>query len=251
MICLIQGLTSGSDIRVRWSVRAQLDSAGLHDIFDKVAQWNDEVTTRMIRQYDEEAEADRRDLLEEQDQMLLQSMRKPEDVFRALLHMTSGSKAGAYLLNSLRHLLLIKEGGDEKVRYFQLIDRLITSIIMNDTPELGQDFSRAFGTSVSHLIGKFVEQEKMENALQEIKQLRASLAEVTREKIELSEEMDRDDLIASLKSQVAEFERDQHPCLLLYASLGRWLPLLASRCVRPFAVWPAPVCGCECPHRDH
>jgi cytokinesis protein len=206
MICLIQGLTSGSDIRARCSIRAQLETAGLLGIFYKVRQWNDDATTRMIRQYEQEAEADRRDLLEEQDRIVLQSMRSPEDVFRALLQMTRGSKASAYLLNSLRHLLLIKEEGDQKVRYFQLIDRLITSIIMNDTPDLGQDFSRAFGTSVSHLIGKFVEQERMDNAFQEVQELRASLAQVTREKFELSEEINRDDLVASLKSQIAELE---------------------------------------------
>ncbi len=206
MICLIQGLTSGNDIRARCSIRAQLETAGLLGVFYKVRQWNDEPTTRMIRQYEEEADIDRRELLEEQDQVVLQSMRSPEDVFRALLQMTRGSKASAYLLNSLRHLLLIKEEGDQKVRYFQLIDRLITSIILNDTPDLGQDFSRAFGTSVSQLISKFVEQERMDNAFQEVRELRAALERVTREKIELSEEINRDDLVASLKGQVAELE---------------------------------------------
>ena len=206
MIFLVQGLTSGSNMRARSSIRTQLETAGLLSIFYKVRQWNDEATTRMIRQYEEESEADRRELLEEQDRVVLQSMRSPEDVFRALLQMTRGSKASAYLLNSLRHLLLIKEEGDQKVRYFQLIDKLITSIIMNETPDLSQDFSRAFGTPVSHLIGKFIEQERMDDAVQEVKELRASLARVTREKMELTDEMNGDDLVASLKSQVTDLE---------------------------------------------
>ena len=206
MICLVIGLTSGSDIRARCSIRAQLEAAGLLGVLEKVKRWNDEMTLRFIRQYEEEADSDRRELMEEQDQIVLQSMRNPEDVFRALLQMTRGSKASVYLLNSLRHLLLIKEDGDEKVRYFQLIDRLITSIVMSDTPDLNQDFSRAFSISVSHLMGKFVEQERMESALLEVKDLKSTLARVTREKIELSEEMNGDDLVAKLKLQVTELE---------------------------------------------
>lgn len=206
MICLVQGLTSGGDIRARCSIRAQLETSGLLLVFHKIKQWNEDNTSRMIRSYEEEAENDRRDIVDEQNQVLIHSMRSPEDVFRALIQMTRGSRASSYLLNSLRHLLLIKEEGDMKVRYFQLIDRLITSIVMSDTPDLTQDFSRAFSVSVSHLMGKFVEQERMENALEEVKELKAALVRSEREKADLSEEMNRDDLVASLKTHVAELE---------------------------------------------
>ena len=206
MICLVQGLTSGNDVRSRGSMRSQLEVAGLLNTFHKIRPWNDQMINRMLLQYEEQAEADQRELVEAQDLIMLQSMRNPEDVFRALVQMTRGSKASAYLLNSLRHLLLIKGEGEQRTRYFQLIDRLITSIVLNDTPDLGQDFSRAFGISVSHLVGKFVEQERMESAVLEVKELRAVLAQVNREKAELSEEINRNDLVASLKSQVTDLE---------------------------------------------
>ena len=160
----------------------------------------------MIREYEAEAEDDRLDLIEAQDRVLLQSMRDPQDVFRALLQMTKGSQASAYLINSLRHLLLIKEEGDQRTRYFQLIDRLITSIVTSDSPDLNQDFARAFGISVSHVVAKFVEQDKLDSALLEIRGLKASLAKMSREKAEMTEEMSRDDLVASLKAQVVELE---------------------------------------------
>lgn len=160
----------------------------------------------MITQYEDEAESDRRDLSDEQDQVLLRSLRSPEEVFSALLQKTKGTKASGYLLDALRHMVLIKEEGDQKVRYFQLIDRLIASIVTNDTPDLGQDFSRAFGVSVSHLVGRFVEQDRMEAYVNDIRQLKVELANVKREKIELSEEMGRDDLVATLKSQATELE---------------------------------------------
>jgi len=92
---------------------------------------------------------------------------------------TKGTKASAHLLDSMRHLLLIKAEGEEKVRYFQLIDQLITSIVMSDTLELGNDFNRAFGSSVSHVIAKFVEQERVDKAVDEVRELKVALATVS------------------------------------------------------------------------
>lgn len=205
-LMLVQSLASSTDIRSRCSTRAQLETCGLLPVLKKAKRWNEPSIMCTIRQYEEEAEYDRRDLAEERDQLLLKSMRSPEDVFRALLQTTKGSKASSYLLNSLRHLLIIKEDGDQKVRYFQLIDQLIGSIVMGDTPDLGHDFSRAFGVSVSHLMGKFVEQEKLDNAIGEVKELKLALAKETREKVDLMEEINSNDLVSSLKSHIVELE---------------------------------------------
>jgi cytokinesis protein len=205
-VYLVQVLATGSDIRGRCAIRAQLETAGVLSLFRKLRSWNDEQINRMIEQYEEEAESDRRDLADEHDRLVLRSLRNPQDVFAALLQKTQGTKASAYLLDALRHMVLIKEEGDQKVRYFQLIDRLITSIVTSDTPDLGQDFSRAFGVSVSHLIGRFVEQERMDNYLSEVQSLKIELANERREKMELLEEMNRDDLVASLKAHVTELE---------------------------------------------
>jgi cytokinesis protein len=206
MICLVKGLTSGHDVRARCALRSQLEAAGLLPVFRKVKRWNDDRATLLIKQYEEEAENDRIDLIDSQNKILLKSMRDPGDVYNALFKMTEGTKASKYLLNSLQHLLLIKEDGDQRVRYFQLIDRLITSIVMSDMPDLNQDFARAFGISVSHVMGKFVEQERLDSSMGEIKDLKASLAQMTREKAEISEVVDRDEVVASLKAQVADLE---------------------------------------------
>jgi cytokinesis protein len=111
MIYLISAITSANDIRVRCSIRAQLESAGLLNIFHKIRGWRDEQTIRMIRQYEEEAERDRLDLIEEADIDLLKSTRSPKDVFEALMQKTKGTKASGHLLDAMRHLLLIKAEG--------------------------------------------------------------------------------------------------------------------------------------------
>lgn len=125
---------------------------------------------------------------------------------------TRGTKASGHLLDAMRHLLLIKAEGDEKDRYFQLIDQLVTSVVMNDSPELGNDFSRAFGMSVSHVISKFVETERVDKAVEEVKTLRAELASAHREKAALAEEVSKgtDGLVGQLKSQIHELEDKLH-----------------------------------------
>jgi cytokinesis protein len=208
MIYLIMAMTSANDIRVRCSIRSQLESADLMKVFQKIRAWRDEQTIRMIRQYEEEAERDRQDLMEEADLDLLKSTRSPKDVFEALMQKTKGSKASAHLLDSMRHLLLIKAEGEEKVRYFQLIDQLITSVVMNDSPDLGHDFSRAFGMSVTNVISKFVEQERVDKAVDEVRELKIALATAHREKAALVEEVaiGNDGLVGQLKAHVAELE---------------------------------------------
>lgn len=212
MIYLVSAITSANDIRIRCSIRAQLESAGLLNIFHKIRGWRDEQTIRMIRQYEEEAERDRLDLVEESDLNLLKSTRSPKDVFEALMQKTKGTKASGHLLDAMRHLLLIKAEGDEKVRYFQLIDQLITSVVMNDSPELGHDWTRAFGASVSHVISKFVEQERVDQAVQEVKEMKTALATAHREKAALAEEISagNDGLVGQLKAHIAELEDKLH-----------------------------------------
>jgi cytokinesis protein len=208
MICLLQGLTSANDMRTRISVRHQLDVANVGHVLHIMKDWNDPGMDRLIRQYEEEEEADRRDLAQEQNRQQLDQLRTPEEVLRALLDSTKGSKASAYLLNSFRHLLLIKEEGDERVRFFQLIDQLIQSIVMHDSPDLNQEFARAFGMSVTQVIGKFVEQQRLNDALDDLRTAKSRLGEVEREKTELLEEISAGDqgLVGRLKAQVADLE---------------------------------------------
>lgn len=205
MLYLAQLMASSNQLRSRCSVRSQLEASGLIAIFDKVRPWREPGIQNIIQEYEEEAEADRRELLEEQQQTLLHSMRAPEDVFRALLQNTRGTKASAYFLNAMRHMLLIRQNHDF-VRFYQLIDRLIVSIVTSDTPEMSHDFSRAFGISVTHLIGKFVEQDRMEQATEEIKMLKAAVSRADRERADMADEMagGNDGLVGQLKAQVQE-----------------------------------------------
>lgn len=205
---LLSGLVSGDDIRGRISIRGQLELAHIRDLIKLLKEWKEPKLDDHIVRYEEEEEADRREFMVEQNHLKLHSMNSPEDVLRSLLQQNNGSKAGGFLLNTFRHLLLIKEEGEERSRYFQLIDQLVGSIVMHDTPDLSSDFGKAFGISVSQLMGKFVEQQQLEEARNETKALKARLAQSEREKQDLVEEMSEGNksLVDRLKKQIADLE---------------------------------------------
>lgn len=205
MLFLVNALISSRDLRTRCSIRSQLEASGVPQIHAQIRAWKEPVLDGHLIAYAKEAEKDRRELVASQQATLLNTMRAPEDVFRSLLQTTRGSKSSGYLLNTLRHMLLIH---NDQERYFQLIDRLIVSIVMNDSPDMGQDFARAFGISVTHLIGKFVEQDRIESAMDEIKGLKSALNRSELENADLTEKLEggSDQLVRELRARISELE---------------------------------------------
>lgn len=191
------------------SVRGQLDIAGVAALLETIKDWREPRLLRHLEQFYDEEEADRKEFLEQQAMVQVETMKNPEEMVRALLDKTKGTKASAYLLNTFRHMLLIKEEGDERVRFFQLIDQLIQSIVMHDSPDLNQDFARAFGISVSQLMGKFVDQQQLEKVEVENKQLKSDLAGLKREKQDLLDEMaeGNQSLVDRLRKQIADLQK--------------------------------------------
>ena len=207
MLYLAQSLVLYSDdIRVRCSLRSQLESAGLLKCLEKLRGWHHDQLDRLIRQYEDEAEADRMELSGKQFQAELITAKTLREILPALQDKTKGTKSNDYLMSVLRHLLLIDETGAERDRYFQLIDKLITSIVMSETPDLQQDFSKAFGTPVSRLMSRFVDQDALENARKDNKRLLAEVTRLQRETTDMMDEINSNDIVASLKSQIADLE---------------------------------------------
>ena len=203
MMLLVNTLLQSHDLRTRCSIRSQLESGGVLSIMVKLQAWREDYIDKAILTYNQEAEADRKELIADQKIDKLQNMRSPEEICRALLQTTRGTKSSAYLLSIFQHLAFVP---DHRERYYQLISRLIESIVMSDSPDIGHDFSRAFGISVSHLIGKFVEQDRLDTADKEIKKLRFDLQTMEREKGDLAAELSSDSLVSELKQQIADLE---------------------------------------------
>ena len=74
---------------------------------------------------------DERRLKERMDQEILRDLANPEDVWTALRSKTQNCKARDYFLSMMQHLLLIREEGPALVHYFQLIDSMVTDVVMD------------------------------------------------------------------------------------------------------------------------
>lgn len=75
-----------------------------------------------------------------------------------------------------------------RTRYFQLIDALITQVVL-DRRGLDQDWSNSVSITVSQVLSKMADQEKVEAALQEAEEAKAIAEKALREKQELQNEL--------------------------------------------------------------
>lgn len=148
---------------------------------------------------------DERKLRERVDQEILKDLASPEDVYNALTAKTSDSKARDYFLSMMQHLLLIREEGPGLVHYFQLIDSMVTDLVMDK--KLGGAEQR-LGHSVERIIAQFNEADRYQHVEDELAKANAALLRLKLEKETLEDEISQGDngLVGVLKGKVAHLE---------------------------------------------
>ncbi|CAG8768523.1 11408_t:CDS:2, partial [Gigaspora rosea] len=65
-----------------------------------------------------------------------------------ILASVQGTRAYDFFLSAMQHLLLIRDDGEARTKYFQLIDSLVTQVVL-DRHGLDQDWSQSVGLTVS------------------------------------------------------------------------------------------------------
>ena len=75
-----------------------------------------------------------------------------------------------------------------RTRYFQLIDALVTRVVL-DRRGLDQEWFNAVNVTVSQVLSKMADQEKLTNALEEAKEAKTVAEKALREKQELQNEL--------------------------------------------------------------
>ncbi|OWZ64306.1 hypothetical protein AYX15_03948 [Cryptococcus neoformans] len=210
MVLLIVSLPTSNDRKTRSSIRNQLDLAVLPIIIQNLRQLHDPEINMQLDIYEENERNDRANMVDQERETLLKSLKTPEQIIPLLLERTKGSQSSRYLIDILRHFLLIdSDGDDEQARYFQLLDELISTIVMGSSPDLHYEFRDAFGKSIAHLFGKLVEHHRVDEAMAEVKELRLVNQRLQIEKQELDEEISagNDGLVGKLKGQVMDLEQ--------------------------------------------
>ncbi|KAI9293249.1 hypothetical protein K502DRAFT_366874 [Neoconidiobolus thromboides FSU 785] len=189
------------ELEIRMHIRNQLNLCRLGNIIKLMKELGSELINLQIRKFERVAELDMAELIENYNNHILQNMNDPRDVFEALLTSVGDSKAYDYFLSALQHMLLIRYDDDLKTRYYQVIDNVITDIVM-DQHYLENGYIRQNG-SVSTIIAKFEKEEQLEKALVELKETKEQLHKTIGRKNELELEltMREDGLVTALKSR--------------------------------------------------
>lgn len=148
---------------------------------------------------------DERRLRERLDQEVLRDLNNPQDVYNAISARTQDTKARGHFLSMMQHLLLIREEGKPMVHYYQLIDSLVTDVVM-DKKLAGAE--QRIGHSVERIIAQFNEADRHQAVEAEAAEARATVARLRLEKEALEEEVaqGQDGLVGRLKSQLTHAE---------------------------------------------
>lgn len=186
-----------------------MDASGLRRILKKLRSFNHPSIERTIHQYESDAEDDFEQVVENFNQDVLRDMSNPSDVYNAIMSNVEGTRAYDFFLSAMQHLLLIREEGESRIRYFQLIDRLITSIVL-DRKSIDGDFSSIMGVSVNSVVAKFADQDRLQEAITETTELKVIISKLKRDKEALEEEVNQgnDGLVKNLKTRLARTEED-------------------------------------------
>ncbi|KAF9436650.1 hypothetical protein BGZ76_003376 [Entomortierella beljakovae] len=185
------------DIEFRMHLRSQLTTSDL----------NNDTVNRQLNIFEDEAENDYEDMIEFYNHRILNDMSDPYDVFHTLLRSVESSRAYDFFLSLLQHMLLIREEGDLRIRYFQLMDSIVTQIVL-DRRGVTDDFDRKLGISVNQLVSKLVDQDRLRYALDDAKQAKQELDVVLRQKNDLELEVGQKDdgMVSQLKANIHSLE---------------------------------------------
>ncbi|KIJ37716.1 hypothetical protein M422DRAFT_177632 [Sphaerobolus stellatus SS14] len=206
---LIVGLVvECDDLDLRIHHRTNMEAAGVRRIFDRLAEFDSSQINRQLKNWETFAAEDNQRLLELYDQQVLKNVRDPEEVFRAIEKKVAGTKANDYFLSAMRHLLLIRGEDEEQAKYYQLLDSLVSSIVLDRNPNFAGGLSSITGVSVARLFAQMGDQERAKQIEDEAKVLRARVVELEQDREDMAVRLAQsaDGLVGNLQSRVQSLE---------------------------------------------
>lgn len=207
MLLISNLISEARDLTVRVHLRAQMEVSGLRRILDKLAVFDHPNLRRMVSDFIEDSAADDADVAEDFKEDVLMNFSDPKGVFDAIVVNTEG-RAFDFFTSAMKHLLLIPKEPDMRLRYFQLIDTVVSSVV-TDRKGLNGDFSALVGSSVASIAARFGDQDRLQEAIEDAADAKATVIKLKREQEALKEEIAQKDqgLVGKLKSRVDNLER--------------------------------------------
>ena len=208
---LINTILEKADVPdLRMQLRSQMVVAGVAELLEHARRLRSPIVNKLLDVYEREAKKDHQQLIQRVNQDILSNMQDPQEICRAILSTVEGSPAHAHFLSTMQHLLLIRAEGDQRTRYYQLIDTLVTSVVLDSRTDLKGTLSEQVGASVERLVAQLDGQWQAMQAISDAAtdKLRVELEQVKGEMVALLKDvtMSEDGLIGKLKAQLAGAE---------------------------------------------
>lgn len=194
------------DLDLRLHHRSQMEAAGLKRIMSTCRSFQVPPIDKQLKILQNMLDEDEKRLSERLDQEVLRDMTDPEQVYQAIRSKTSNSRAHDHFLSMLQHLLLIREEGPAMVHYYQLIDSMVTDIVL-DKKLAGAE--QRIGRSVERIIAQFNEADRYQSIEEEATEAKAQVLRLKLEKEVLEEEIagGHDGLVRKIKTKLAHLEQ--------------------------------------------
>ncbi|CAN6664543.1 protein Bni1p [Trichomonascus vanleenenianus] len=204
---LVNVIVQGSpDLKIRVHLRSQLKASGLPRIAAKMQQFKYEHINEQIQKYDEAAALDYEDLLNIEREEDIRNMDDPNEIVHEIWSRVRGTNAEGYFLSAMQHFLLVREDpSDEGARMFQLVDALLSHVVMDRImPDV--DLRNILNFSVQTLIDRLQTDDQARRALLEAKDAARKVQEAyaERDRMQRLVNLGADGNVGRLQKQVDE-----------------------------------------------
>lgn len=204
---LVNIVVAGSpDLRVRIHLRSQLKACGLPRIAARMLQFNYDLLTEQIQKYDEAAALDYEDLLSIERDEDIKNMDDPTEIVNEIWSRVKETSAEGYFLSAMQHFLLVREDPtDEGARMFQLVDALMSHVVM-DRINPDADMSNVLNFSVQSILDRLQTDDQAKRAQVEARDMlrAAEAAKVERDHMQQLLNLGADGMVGRLQKELDE-----------------------------------------------
>lgn len=204
-----KNLPSGTTgLNQRLHIRIELVQAGIESIFPKLQALNNDLIDQEIRLYKELLEDDVKEQKHRLNNDAIKNLGEGPEIFQGLMSRMAGTPAETHFLSILRHFTLIENQPEQRAKYYQLINQLVTAITLDGEMGTDKDFTAQAGVTVQTMFSRFETEANLDTAVQQIDELEKKLARTERRKAELEAELGESNggLVGTLKTQLAQME---------------------------------------------
>ena len=182
-----------------------MEAAGLQRILELCRSFGVQTVDYAVGQIEKVLSDDEDQLRAALDSKTLQNLSSLEDVYSVLKAKTDDTKAKDYLLSMLQHLLLIREEGADMVHTYQVLDTLVTDVVMDKRYNRGE---QRLGQSVARIIAQLNEADRYQQIESELAKANGAALRYRYEKEQLEAEVAEgsEGLVGKLKEKISKLE---------------------------------------------